>query len=222
MELLSVELARVIWFIDAREINPRGLNLWRAFLPALAEKYKFVEYPKEMNLDQNRDPGDRFLGGSYRNAQGMDVMINFTSFDDGMVAETRSSTRDSEAFLEELARWIVKDFGLVFSPEMVRMKSYISEVTVTSEHSLGSLNPKLEKFASRLSSLVYSQSESYIYQPAALSFACDLAKGLRPSPFRFERKNDVLFSENKYYSQAPLQTDIHLELLNELEQILVI
>ncbi|MGA9770964.1 MAG: hypothetical protein WBV94_18155 [Blastocatellia bacterium] len=222
MELVSVELARVIWLIDAREINPRGLNLWHAFLPALAEKYKFVDYPREMNLDHNRDPGDRFFGGSYRNAQGMDVTINFTSFEDGMVAETRSSTRDSEAFLEGIAEWIVKDFSLVFSPEMIRMKGYVSEVIVTSECLLNSLNPKLDKFANRLSSLVYTQTETYIYQPAALSFSCDLAKGLRPSPFRFERKNDVPFSENKYYSQAPLQTDIHLELLNELEQILVI
>src|SRR5436853_7534082 len=131
MELLSVDLARVVWFVNAREINTLGLNLWHALLPALAEKYKFAEYPRKMNLDPNRDLGDKFLGGSYRNAQGMDVMINFTRFDDGMVAETRSSTRDSEAFLEELAEWIVKDFGLVFRPEMIRMKGYVSDLTVT-------------------------------------------------------------------------------------------
>jgi hypothetical protein len=219
MELVSVVDARAIWFINARDMNPRGLNLWRTFLPAFVDKYQFTKYPIEMNFDPNRELGDKFLGGTYRNAQGLDIMLNFTSYDDGMVADTRSSTQDSEAFLEELSRWIVEDFGLVFRPEMVRRKGYVNELIVKSEYSLNALNPQLGKFAARLSSLTSTPTESFNIETAGITFAAD-GLGLRPSPFRFERENDTLFSENRYYSQAPVQTDVHFELLNELERIL--
>ncbi|MEW6127987.1 MAG: hypothetical protein AB1757_13185 [Acidobacteriota bacterium] len=224
MELVSVVIARAVWFVNARDINPRGLNLWHTFLPTLTEKYKFIQYPKEMSLDLQREAGDRFVGGTYKNTQGANILINFTSFDDGMVAETRSSTQDSEAFLEEISQWI-GEFGLVFRPEMVRRKGYVSELIVKSEYRLNALNPKLEKFAARLSKLTSGErlsslpSESFTFETSGLVFTAD-GLGLKPSPFRFERENDTLFSENKYYSQAPLQTDTHLELLNELEQIL--
>lgn len=219
MELLSVNLARVVWFVPARDVNPRGLNGWNTLFPALIERYKFVSYPKkEESFNPNREPGEKFIGGEFLNAQGMPIMLHFTSYDDGIVADTRSSTQDSENFLIEFSQWIVSDFGLTFRPEMIRSKGYVSELYVTSDGSLSNLNPQLQRFADRVSSLIEGHREPIPYETSGISFAATTE--FKPASFIFERATDTLFPENRYYSKAPLHTDVHLTLLNELEEIL--
>ncbi len=219
MELVSVVAAKAVWFVDTRDINPHGLSLRHTLFPALVERYKFASYPKEIDSDPNKEPGDKFTSGEFRNAQGLDVMINFITFDDGIVAETRSSTRDCEAFLDELLEWAVKDFGLTFYPEMIRKKGHISELIVKSAYSPASLNPQLQRFADKLSSLVYFENGTLPFEPSGISFSPNTNTAIKPSAFIFERAADEPFSKNRYYSKAPIHTDIHLDMLNELEQI---
>jgi hypothetical protein len=42
---------------------------------------------------------------------------------------------------------------------------------------------------------------------------------LKPIPFRVERKAGVGFEMNHYYSAAPLPTDMHLQMLERLENL---
>jgi hypothetical protein len=222
MELLSVLTARALWFIELRDLNPRGRSFRYTLFPALAEKYNFATYPydEEGNEPTKEEPGFKFLNGEFHDSNGVEIMVNLTIFDDGLVAETRSSTRDSEAFLEELLQWAVRDFGFVYRPEMIQRKGYVSELNVTPTYSLSGLNPKLEEFAARLTSLVSTATDPVRFEPAGLSFSVDPILASKPAGFRFERRLDVPFSTNRYYTQASVHTDVHLELLDELEQIL--
>lgn len=223
MKLLSVDLARVLWFMRASDINPRGLNLWLTFFPALIERYGFSSYPrKEDILDPNKEPGEKFIGGTFRNSQGQDVMLNFTSFDDGFLADTRSSTRDSEAFLVDLSEWAVNEFGLVFRPDMIQRRGYVSTLFVRPEHSFSGLRPELKIIADRLSTLVAIPDTLIEYQPSGFSMNPISSTSIKPSSFIFEPAVDASASENRYFSRAPVHTDIHLELLNELEQLLTL
>ena len=43
----------------------------------------------------------------------------------------------------------------------------------------------------------------------------------RLTNFVFERNALVPFSEQRYFSRAPLQTEEHLQLLNEFEELLL-
>lgn len=221
MELQSVSLARCLWFIHTSDINPHGLNLWNTLFPALLETYGFVGFPKkEDRLNPNREPGDKFTGGTFRNSQGLDVAISFTSFDDGFVADTQSTTRDSEDFLLELTGWIVKDFGLRFTTDMIYRRGYVSELFVKSEHEFSGLKPELRAFAERVSELIPAPEMPVEYRLSGMSFSPNNNVAIKPSPFILERAADTLFSENRYYSKAPFHTDVHLELLDELEQML--
>jgi protein tyrosine phosphatase len=87
------------------------------------------------------------------------------------------------------------------------------------EKPLNGLNPKLRAFAKKLNKLVKGH-ETMAYETARIQFWSDLSVSSSPFPFRFERQEAIGFKENRYYSIAPLETDVHLELLNELEEIL--
>src|SRR6266571_2309534 len=155
MELLSVLTARALWFVELRDLNPRGKALRYTLFPALADKYQFEHYPydAEDNQPTKEEPGFKFLDGEFHDSNGVAIMINLTVFDDGLVAETRSSTRDSEAFLEEVLSWAAKEFGITYRPEMIQRKGYLSELNVIPARPLSAINPKLEQFAARLTEL---------------------------------------------------------------------
>jgi len=222
MELLSVGIARCLWFIDTRELNPRGREFQTGLFSALAEKYDFSKAPydeddKTPNIKES--PGYKFIDGTYSNPAGVEIMVNLTIFDDGLLAETRSSTDDSDAFLNEIVQMAVDEFGLVFKPEMILKKGYISELYVSPSRALSDLNRKLNQIAERLTALMSVSDCAAKYELAGVLFNSD--PGLKePGPFRFERKIDTPFSKNKFYSFAPLPTNTHLELLEDLEHIL--
>lgn len=222
MELLSVLTARVLWFVDYRDLNPHGRDLRYTLFPALADKYNFDKWPydTEENRPTEDAPGYKFVEGEFRNKDGIELTISFTIFDDGLVAETRSSTSDSEAFLDEVMRWAVKDFGLTFQPGMVHRKGYLSELNVRPSRPVSALNPRLSQFAGRLSSLVSTPEYPAHYDAAGIFLSVDPSLVVKPGAFRFERRLDGPFALDRYYSQAPVPTDIHLALLEELEGLL--
>lgn len=218
MELKSVLLARSIWLFDSDEINPYGKNI-KHVLHAVGERYNFTRYPREdkdfIEISKNPRDGAEFLGGSFR-----DLIVGLTVYDDGLVAETRASTNDTDAFLEDLLQWLVIEFGFVYKPEMLRGKRYVSQLLVTTDYSIAALNPQLVGFAAKLTSLTSTDSNPVVYEPGGISFHSDPGNKIAPSAFVFERRAATPFRENKYFSQAPLQTQVHLDMLSELEKIL--
>jgi len=223
MELLSVVSARSLWFLDSREMNPRGRQFRPALINALAERYDFAKAPYDDEAsppNTKESPGFKFFDGAFTNYDGIEVMVNLTIFDDGLFGETRSSTRDSEAFLDEVVAFAVKEFGLVFKPEMIVKKQFVSEIYVSPAQPLSRLNQKLEKIAATLTTALSTPNFPARYEPAGLLFASDPALRADAGLFRFERKADTPFSLNKFYSIAPLPTEGHLQVLNELERIL--
>jgi len=222
MQLISVVMARVLWFVDLRDINPRGRALRYTLLPALAARYRFAKYPYDTpeNHPTPEAPGFRFQEGEFTNSEGIQFMVSLIIHDDGLVADTRSSTKDSEAFLVDLLQWAVKEFGLVFRPEMIQRKGYVSELIVSPSHSLNDLHPGLTQLGTRLSELVSAPSYPVSYEPAGIFWSPDPTLELKPALFRFERRLDAPFSTNKYFTQAALQTDQHLQILEEFESLL--
>lgn len=222
MKLLSIKQARSIWLIYLIELNPRGLNLFTLIRPMI-EKYKFQIYPtkpEEFGLGkQIREI--KFSGGSFQKDLKHDIAFDLTIYNDGLIVDTRSSTDDSDMILNEFLTWISTEIDLVPYQKVLRSKLYLSELYVQTKKSLNSLNPKLTAFAKRLTSLIVGhEHHSIAFETSGLSFWTDPAVGNPPGSFRFERVIDVPFSTNRYYSAAPLQTDPHLKMIEELEKIL--
>jgi hypothetical protein len=99
---------------------------------------------------------------------------------------------------------------------MVRRKTYLSQVNVKCSRPLRVLNPRLADFASRVSSAVGGT----VFDVSAIELWPDQTLAFKPANFSFQRKIGDPHDSNRYWSQAALPTDKHLELLEEFEALL--
>lgn len=217
MKLLSVKQARSIWLVNLVDLT-RGRSV-TPMIPSIIDRYKFLKFPtkpEELDLSQ----GVKFLAGTFQKNQN-NLAIDLTVFNDGFVADTRSSTEDSDDFLNEHLTWIATELNLSPYQEVLRSKVYFSELSVQTDKHLNALNPKLENFAKRITSLIVGHNHHPIsFETTGITFWTDPIVVNPPGPFRFERAENTPFGDHRYYSAAPLQTNVHFEMLMELENIL--
>ena len=219
MQLLNVIRARSIWLADTFDLNPRGKYIGPSIIELLKDNYHFLKYPASPNdLDQNN--ALVFSQGSFQIKKDLVIAVDLSIYQDGVVADTRSSTKETDTFIENTLSLAVKAFGLEYRSEMIRQKLYVSELTVRPKNPLSGLNSGLLAFANKITSLLGEQGTT-IYEPASISFWPDPSVTTQQVNFQFERKTNIPFSENRYYSRAPLHTDDHLKLLEEFEDLLV-
>jgi hypothetical protein len=219
MELLNINTARATWLFDIRELNPRGKTIMPELLEWLKDTYHFDKAPSSITDLDEQTKALSFERGQFQIKEEIFVDIALKIFNDGIVAETQSSTHDSDSFLEDVLKLAAKDFSLTYKPTMIRNKVYFSELNVESTKSLNGMNPKLAEFAAKITSLVPSRIENH-FDFAAIGFWPTIAvPHIVLGPFRFERKLNTHPSENKYYSTAPFHSDDHLKMLDEFELI---
>jgi hypothetical protein len=210
MTLLNIRTARAIWILDSRDLNPRGADM-APLLIAIKDRYKFQASPKP-GEEFDQASGIVFSNGSFSG----NIITKATIFADGIVVETAQSTDLSEQFLADALQFLSTQFGLIYSPEMVQRKIYLSEVIVKAEKNLNQFFAPMGVIAQQL-----SQFTGLSFEPFGFRFGIDTTMSTaRPSLFTFEREVQKPFNQNRYYSSAPLPTNNHLELLNKLETLL--
>jgi hypothetical protein len=219
MELLSVIRARAVWLIYFQDINPRGKNINAHIIEWLRNKYFFLKYPSSI-YDKDASQALAFTDGSFYGHDGSSISVDLSFYNDGLVADTRSSTKDSDMFIQDVLTSIIKDFDLVYKPEMLRKKFYISELNVKPERPLNNANQKMQRFVRKIVSMMGDNNPGTL-EFASLGFWWDPVLPNAQSHFQFERTVNTPFSEQRYYSRAPLHTDDHLQLLDEFEDLLL-
>jgi hypothetical protein len=215
MKISAVLLARFFAFIETFDLNPRGKVYFPELVNALVERYGFAKFPQKLEeFDESK--GVTFQSGRSKEFAIEQVQV----FDHAIYVDTHSSTADSEKFFYEVLTWLSKDMGLAFNPNMVKRKTYVSQVTFFSDAMQKVYHPAMAKVAKRLSQRVpeyYGQPLEY--QPSGFMVTYDpLTIKSGPANFTIDRRADTLFTENKFFSTAPLPTEEHIALLEELER----
>jgi len=215
MQVSAVILARVILFVDSADLNPRGTAYYPEIAKALIERYGFQKFPQKFE-DWDESKGVTFELGRVESTT-IDKLIIFSN---GLQLDTSSSTKDSEAILEEALNWASKTLGLRFRRDMIQRKGYVSQFSFFSDAPLLQLNPIFKTVSAKVAR---GASESLrvpaVYEPTGIVFSLDPAEQRIPMhPFTIERKQGVAFADKKYFSAAPLPTDTHLSLVEEFEK----
>jgi hypothetical protein len=214
MELLNVLRARSIWLFDINDLNPHGKRFGPEMLSWLKETYKFTKIPSSVD-DLDETKALAFLNGGFQVSPENTIVVELKIYTDGFVADTRSSTKDTDRFIDDVLSSAAKQFDLVYRADIIRNKLYLSELNVRYKGSLQTLNPKMQAFTDKISHLINGKVEL-----CGMGFWAEQKTSGPFSPFRFERKIDAPFSQQRYYSAAPLPTQEHLGLLEELEKVL--
>jgi hypothetical protein len=218
MELSSIILARVFTFFQVNELDPRNRISPFDLTALLVEKYGFRVYPREIK-DYDFDKGVDYMLGKFDDGT---LIGRVTQFSNGLAVETGSSTDDSEKVLDGMLAWGAQALGLNYKPEMTRRRGYVSQVAFKTDVALDGLNPILRMLAERITKRVAeAEGVSVPFETTAVVINFDALNTKLPvGVFEIARRENVPFSDNTYFSQAPIPTEEHLQLLADLEAAL--
>jgi len=138
----------------------------------------------------------------------------------GIALDTTSSTQDSEAILEDALTWASKELKLVYRREMIKRKTYVSQFTFYSNIAILHVNPILKNLSEKIGALVSENLKlKSVFEPTAVLLGMDPECQRVPTwTFSIERRQGIAFAESKYFSAAPLPTDIHIALVEVFEK----
>jgi hypothetical protein len=218
MKVLYVESAKATWIFDLRLLNPRGVTI-TSLMAGVAERYKFAKIPASP-LDV-KDGGLSFVEGIFRNSKGIDLGVSLMVYGDGLVADTFSNTDNTTEFLRDVGKFAAES-GFAFPAEVEVGKAFTSILGVECDTPLLVLNPRLEAITRLINDkLITMDSRPRSFELTGITmFSEDIGQNKSPALFRFERKVGALFSQDRYFTQAPLETDKHIAVLEEFERIL--
>ena len=215
MKLVSVALARVIAMVQFDEWDPFGRTLTFEAISNVASRYSFAKVPtKPEELDLQK--GVELVEGRFD-----DVRIDkVTIYINGIAVDTRSSTDDSERVLNDIFQLASDAFGAAINPAR---KSFASQLIFRSEMRLATLNPVLPRIADLLTERASANlKHPFVFEPTAILVGADTSQAkVAPVVFSIERRAELPFSENTYFSNAPLATKEHLETIQAFETALL-
>ena len=96
-------------------------------------------------------------------------------------------------------------------PAIAHGRLYVSELNVISQRNLNAL-PQIKAFSDSLAAALGMPKS----EPTKVEFGGEASE----TWFKFERKANTPYSQNKYWSLASVSTTVHVRLLNELESLL--
>ena len=208
MEIASVSLARSIWLFETAELNPRGINIYPGLLTKLVDRYKFKTFPMPDDLLSFKDR--RFSAGQFLFGE-TSVEVGLEWWQDGLVGDTKHSTRVADAFLEDFLQWLGGELQVQFPADLVKNKGYRSELVVYASKSLRGFCAKLDSFSDELSEVWSDRQEL-----SNIVFGSEA----KTAAFTFERRVKTEYAQNKFFSTALTDTARHLTLLQRFEEIL--
>lgn len=217
MKVLSVSIARSISLIPTTHFNPKGRNII-PMLDAIKERYSFPTVTPLEKVFGPEQESMKFDHGSFMGKDTIPIDVSFAIHNDGLVADTNSSTEDSDLFLEDLLAWLSNEYDLVSQNELPIKKLYLSELYFTLDKIPQFLSDQVDAFAQKASDVIKNKKVGkFDFQGISLGTNPELSE--KPLIIRLEREVNTVFSENRYFSSAPLETKDHLSLLENLETI---
>jgi hypothetical protein len=214
LRLSAVVLARALAFIEPSDLVKKGGIYFPDLVREVAKYYRFQKSPETFE-EHDLTKGVVFLEGR----SGKRTISKFAIWPNILVLETRTSTDDSKAILDEFLMWGKEKFNLTYEPGMIRKYGYVSDLTFYSEAPILGASGPLERIAQKTSeALTAIWKEPIRFEPIDLKVGHDpLSRKWQIAPFQITRRAETEFSANKYFSEAPLPTDLHISLLEEYE-----
>lgn len=186
---------------------------------ALQDRYGFVGVPasREQMFPVNQ-PVVFSHGKMVHNERNV-VVLTLEIYPTGLLVETATSTDDCDLFIDDLLEWGVsndwKSGG--FAPPW---RPYASQLELALDVPLERCFPMVNKIGEMMAAPFkeYHMESVPPFQVHSLGMNVDPTRFSMLCDFRIERRVKVAYTQNAYFSQAPLKTHHHTAILEELER----
>jgi hypothetical protein len=215
MQLAGITKARALAVIELDELSLGGKVRFADCVSPIAERYKFLTFPQKAEDFDLEKKGAKFESGK----DGDLAIDSLVIYSGALYVDTFSSTAESQRILEEMLAWGAGALGLTYRPGMIKKWGYISDIVFYSDIPiLVHMSPPVQRLAEKVSGVTEGLWNGLKYEPINLSIGHDptARKNAIASLFIQHRVNSA-FSENKYFSEAPVPTDLHIKFLEEFE-----
>ncbi|WOH55298.1 hypothetical protein [Bradyrhizobium sp. BWC-3-1] len=211
MEFIGHDVSRIVYLTNI--VRAEGST----YLPELAQlviqRYSFLKFP---NADDLQKDTQAFAVGKFDGVQINELNV----YGDGIIVSGRCSTQRLEAFIKDLFD-VVRAVGYsesdIFEPEMY----FESSIVVRARTDLAiSFGPPPRTTSLIQDALAKQTGANYL--PFSTHFETDLhgpKTRRRPVRFTLERRTGTPFDKHVFYSQAPIRTEEHLALLEQIETL---
>lgn len=214
MDLVAVENTRITYLLQV--FRAAGISYQPELVQKLIQRYSFVKFPSLEELLKNERI---FRVGKFRDIQ----ITDFGIYSDGIIVASAADSNILDEFIDDLVNWARDELGVVYAAGTKQEKSYESFLVVKSSADL------LNAFAPSKDALAAINrafnTDRYVGGPLDIT---GVIAGLdetsfegtkKPLKFILDRRSGVAFGEGVFYSQAPLRTQDHLDVLRALERI---
>jgi hypothetical protein len=215
MKLIAIELGRAVQLFVPDEIRPlSGLNM-PEFIRLIQERYGFAKVPELKEVAQS---GAKFQTGRLKSRNKTINISELAVFDDGVVVGS-FHTDEAEFVLGDFISWTKKTFDLR-DPETQRPRRFESHLVIEFDRSIDAALHVFDPIRAKIARAV---EDSYGIKTAIGNHRIDFSVSMRPEleigrpGLVIERRINYALEANRFYSTAGFRTDVHLELLHDLE-----
>ena len=140
-------------------------------------------------------------------------------YNDGIIVKSVSNTDLIDRFIDDLLTWLNRNYDYRFRETQTVGTMYESHLIVEAERSV--FQP-LELYTRVLrmieEALEGSSNLSTKFETYGLILSADPTQisSMKPIAFRLERREGVEFSRQRYFSSAPLKTNQHMRILEQM------
>ncbi|PSH05515.1 MAG: hypothetical protein CXZ00_02190 [Acidobacteria bacterium] len=215
MRLDAVLVARFLGFVELAQLNPGGRVFFPNVIGAMVERFNFQKYPTKLE-DFDESKGIEFAEGRWNGTN----VPRLTIYNNGFLVDTQTSTNDSERVLFESLEWAKQKFGITFTPGMIFRKRYLSDLLFYCEAPILNWFMPVENLNLNLANVAsHVLGEQLAYSSIRVDLDFERYQRNAPiAPFTIQRRLEFAFSDNMYFSEAPLPTEDHKRLLEQFEK----
>jgi hypothetical protein len=213
MQLVSSESGQSLQYISMDEVHPiRGGIFLPDFAGAIATRYRFQTFPERIQMPQ----AIKFEQGII-SLDGIDIPITSLDIYTDGVSITASHTTDADTALTDFLRWACETYGFR-EPRTILPRRYQSRIIVDMPDSAGNVFFNTFDAINRIVSARLGSA-----QPLEVT---QITIGPHPPtqyPFLqtwlLQARTGGPYVANRYFSAAPLSTEDHFNMLQEIEAI---
>jgi hypothetical protein len=187
-----------------------------------AKQYGFIGTPTAGEIAAAEPAkGIIFRNGKLETSDRLIPVDLFQLFPNGLSVVTHSNTTDSDLVLDHITDWGKLTFKLEIEP-LKKGIGHSSSLEVRLQRPLPALFPVLSEISAAITKGLDDWWEiKPAYELININFLHDKSKypQFGPTAFRLDRRDNVPYEQEVYYSEAPMSTDNHIAVLERLERV---